>query len=379
MVYLDEFNVKRFRGIKDLYISNLGNINIIVGDNNSGKTSVLEAMMLLRNTYKFSNVLKVISLRDNGFFSPFRMSPYDNFLYMFHPEEEDKRIEVDGTVAGKLIGMSLYGTIENVLVDMAEVRDRNRKVHGLLNEQRVVYEETETSEFQGILESHIDDKVVYEEKIAFNPFTRLSGIKVSKPENIEMVYVAPTDHINGNVFSKIIKNDDYKEIVLHVIQIFDKDIEDILYLKNEQTSRPIECIKHKRLGIMPLSTYGDGIKKVLLLANSIARATGGILLVDEIETAIHSRHYDDIFKFVIKACQQFDIQLFATTHSIEAVDGFLATQYDEENDVYDDRKRDLIRVITFRKNVEKDKTDARVLSGEDVFNNRKNFEFEVRL
>lgn len=379
MIYLEEFKTKQFRGIKDLKISNLGNINIIVGDNNSGKTSVLEAMMLLRNTYEFSNVLNIIRLRENGFYSPFRMNSYDNFLYMFNPEAEEKRIEVEGVVTGKLVGVSLYGTVETVLVDIGELRDRNRRVPGLLEEQRVVYEENETSEFQGILESHVEKEVVYEEKIAFNPFTRLSGIKVSKPENIEMIYVSPTDHTNGNVFSRIIKNDDYKEIVLHVIQIFDKDIEDILYLKNEQTSRPIECIKHKRLGVMPLATYGDGIKKVLLLANSIARAAGGILLVDEIETAIHSRHYDDIFKFVIKACQQFDIQLFATTHSIEAVDGFLATQYDEENDIYDDKNCDLIRVITFRKNIEKNKTDARVLSGEEVFNNRKNFDFEVRL
>ena len=379
MIYLEEFSAKQFRGIKDLKITNLGNINILVGDNNSGKTSVLEAMMLLRNTSEFSNVLNVIRLRDNGVFSPFRISAYDNFLYMFNPEKDDKCIEVEGLVDGRLVGVSLYGTVENVLVDMAELHDRNRKVHNSLGEQGAVYEENEAPEFQGRLESRIGDKVVYEEKITFNPFTRLSGIKVSKPQNIEMVYVSPADHINGNVFSRIIKNDDYKEIVLHVIQVFDKDIENILYIKNEQTSRPIECIKHKRLGIMPLSTYGDGIKKVLLLANSIAKAAGGILLVDEIETAIHSRHYDDIFKFVIKACQQFDIQLFATTHSIETVDSFLATQCDEENDIYDHNNRDLIRVITFRKNVEKDKTDARVLSGKNVFNNRKNFEFEVRL
>ena len=175
------------------------------------------------------------------------------------------------------------------------------------------------------------------------------------------------------------KNDDYKNIVLHVIQIFDEDIEDILYIKNEQTSRPIECLKHKKLGIMPLATYGDGIKKVLLLANSIAQAAGGILLVDEIETAIHSRYYDDIFKFIIKSCQQFKIQLFATTHSIEAVDGFLATQCDEEGENYRVDKEDVIRVVTFRKNSEKNKTDARVLTGKEVFENRKNFEFEVRV
>lgn len=379
MVYLEQFNVKEFRGIKELEISGLGNINLIVGDNNSGKTSVLEAIMLLRNTSEFSNVLNVIRLRDNGFYSPFRMSIYDNFLFMFNPEKEEKRIEAEGIINGKLIGISVSGTVENVLVDMTELNERNRRMHDLDEGVGVLLDEKETSEFQGVIESRIDGRVVCEKKIIFNPYTRLSGLKVSKPENVEIVYISPTDHTNGNVFSRIVKNDYYKEAVLRAIQIFDSNIEDILYVKNEQTLRPIECIKHGKLGIMPLSTYGDGIKKVLLLADGIARAAGGILLVDEIETAIHSRYYDDIFKFVINACRQFDIQLFATTHSIEAVDGFLATQYDGQNDEYDSQNENLIRVITFRKNSEKDKTDARVLSGKEVFDNRRNFSFEVRV
>lgn len=94
---------------------------LIVGDNNSGKTSVLEAVMLLRNTSEFSNVLNVIRLRDNGFYSPFRMSIYDSFLFMFNPEKEEKRIEAEGVINGKLIGTSVSGTVENVLVDMTEL------------------------------------------------------------------------------------------------------------------------------------------------------------------------------------------------------------------------------------------------------------------
>ena len=39
---------------------------------------------------------------------------------------------------------------------------------------------------------------------------------------------------------------------------------------------------------MPLSTYGDGIKKVIALAGRIADAQNGILLIDEIETSIHT-------------------------------------------------------------------------------------------
>lgn len=377
MVFLKNFSINQFRGIHGLNVKGLGDINLIVGDNNSGKTSVLEAIMLLRSTSAFSNILNVVRLRDNGFFSPFRLSVFENFLYMFNPESDEKNIEVEGLIGDTSVGIKVSGTIENVLIDMSELRDRHKNAHAMQGSS-VIYDEAEVAEFQGTISSKIDDDVSNEE-IRFNEYTRLTGMRASKPESIEIVYVSPTDHTNGNVFSKVVKNDDYKDIVLHVIKIFDDDIEDILYIKNEQTSRPIECLKHKKLGIMPLATYGDGIKKVLLLANSIASAAGGILLVDEIETAIHARHYDDIFKFVIKACKQFHIQLFATTHSIEAVDGFLATQCDADKENYIEDSEDVIRVVTFRKNVEKNRTDARVLSGKEVFENRKNFDFEVRL
>lgn len=129
---------------------------------------------------------------------------------------------------------------------------------------------------------------------------------------------------------------------------------------------------------MPLSTYGDGIKKVLLLASNVALAKDGILLIDEIETAIHSKYYNDIFRFVVKACKKYNIQLFATTHSIETVDGFLHTGYDEETGEYSE-KEDMIRVVTFRKNSKKDEITARVLTGKEVFDNRRNFDFEVRI
>lgn len=143
-------------------------------------------------------------------------------------------------------------------------------------------------------------------------------------------------------------------------------------MKNLHTGRPVEYIKHKKLGNMPISTYGDGIKKVLSLANAIAMSKDGILLIDEVETAIHSKYYSEIFTFLVMACQQFHVQLFITTHNIEAVDSLLATQnYDEQNDY------DHITVVTLKKN--KHKTLSRILTGRQVTTDRESFGFEVRL
>ena len=123
---------------------------------------------------------------------------------------------------------------------------------------------------------------------------------------------------------------------------------------------------------MPLSTYGDGIKKVLVLSNAVAAADGGILLIDEIETAIHRKYYDDIFRFIVKACKTFHVQAFIMTHSIEAIDGLLGTQdYDKQSD------EDDITVITLKR--ENECTYSRVMPGRKVAENREAFGFEVRL
>jgi hypothetical protein len=230
----------------------------------------------------------------------------------------------------------------------------------------------EANAFVGELKYGIDDKQG-SKTIEFHSHSRTTGREIGGNNYLNVVYLSPAEHIHGTKFGKIVRDDLYKEICVNVLRLFDPQIVDILYLKNENTNRPIECIKHSILGNMPLSTYGDGIKKVLSLANGIVQAANGVLMIDELETAIHSKYYDEIFRFIIKACRQFQVQLFVTTHSIEAIDGLLAAQD------YGQHSSDNVSVITFRKDEKITRTLSRTLPGEQVFKNRENFSFEVRI
>ena len=49
----------------------------------------------------------------------------------------------------------------------------------------------------------------------------------------------------------------------------------------------------------------------------------GILLVDEIESAIHKNHINKVFDSIIKICKKYKIQLICTTHSLEVIDGII--------------------------------------------------------
>ncbi len=374
-IYIQKLHIQSFRGIRDLEAERLNHINLIVGDNNCGKTSVLEALLLLRDPSDFSNVLRVARLRDqdNSLFTG-RASAFENFCNLFPQPSKEPWIHLSAIVhcpgpdGSEYAETTLVGAWTRILLDsddaMLSMRERFPR-------KSLPQLPSEAEAFDGMLTA-VTDGVQTKEKVIFHEYSNVTGREIKRYEYLNMLYLSSVDHMKSSIISRIVKDTEYKDICLRVFQIFDPDIIDLLILKNERTNRPVEYIKHRRLGTMPISTYGDGIKRVLLLANAIARTAGGILLIDEVETAIHAQYYDDIFRFLVKACKQFGIQLFITTHNIEAFDSLLATQsYDQQ------QEQDDITVLTLKKTPAQ--TLIRNMSGYEVSRNREAFDFEVRI
>lgn len=376
MAKLKSIKINTFRGISNLSVDELSHINLIVGDNNCGKTSILEAIQLLRAPDDINNVFRVSRNRD-AYIGISRMPIFDSFVNMLNGDN-DKLLSVsceyDNTRMNELktASVSINGSIKRVMFDINELKKEDRFAY---REQMLDPDDNEIDEFVGdiISESTFGTNI---RPIKINRFTNVTGRAVETQELIRIQYLSPISHIANYTFNRIIKNEKYKEICIRMLKMFDENIDDLLFLKMESSYRPIEYIKNKAVGLMPLSTYGDGIKKVLSIANAIAQASDGVLLIDEIETAIHSKYYDEIFNFIIKAAVQYNVQLFITTHSIEAVDGLLNTQV---NDNKYSSSNDLIKVITLRKDNISGKTLSRTLSGKDVYEKRETFNFEVRI
>ena len=63
MANIKKIEINHFRGIKKLEVSRFSNINLIVGDNNSGKTSFLEAIQLLFANVQLGSIKNIIKQR----------------------------------------------------------------------------------------------------------------------------------------------------------------------------------------------------------------------------------------------------------------------------------------------------------------------------
>ena len=366
-VHIERLEIAKFKGILDLNIKDLNHINIIAGDNNVGKTSILEAIMLFRRPDKFENILQATSSRSRSAFGRY----YEGLVSIFPKGLSDLEMLVAGVYKDKTICVNLKGETGDVFLTQEDMMRAShspaQRAHALSRPDGI-----RVSLFQGVLSGNASVGT-FSFSVELDAFTRppnMLGIKNHAHVNIS--YLSPAAHITQPVFDNIVGDDGYKNICIQVLKTFDHDIEDLLYLKDELTGRPQEYVKHATLGNMPLSSYGDGIRKVLSLAGGVAKAKDGILLIDEIETSLYIKYYSDIFQFLIKACRAFNVQLFITTHSIEAIDALLKAQSDAGF------KDEGISVITLQKETAVGPTYCRVLPGRRVANNRENFRFEAR-
>ena len=89
-VHIKNFRIDSFRGIKDLRLDNLKEINIITGDNNSGKTSVLEIINHLNAIDSVKNIAYSTTrgIRQTQLFS---FTPFERINYLF-PIDDEKSV-----------------------------------------------------------------------------------------------------------------------------------------------------------------------------------------------------------------------------------------------------------------------------------------------
>lgn len=374
MANINSIEINQFRGIRQLTISNFSKINLIVGDNNSGKTTFLEAVQLLFAKSQLSSVKNIIKQRT--VLNVSESSFYTSFIKMFNVNQESELLDFD-----------IY-TVSNNGPIRFEMRGRERTISGeealqmstMSLGQKAHYKKESTvipetaKLFSGSIISQNGKKPI-EKDIHF---TSLDNVSVGPVIKREVQYIPSFGHLRYDLLKNFVDNPEYKKLAISILKQFDDSIVDICYTKADDGCFLESIITADGIN-MPFSVYGDGVKKILYILNKLFDATDSILLIDEIETGLHKKYYDRLFPVVFELAKKLNVQLFIATHSMEAIDAILSYG-NYENDSNDTEP---IRVITLKKVYSNDDKGsnvvARNVAGKYVYDNRKAFEFEVRL
>ncbi len=81
---------------------------------------------------------------------------------------------------------------------------------------------------------------------------------------------------------------------------------------------------------VPLRSLGDGAARLFGLATAFSNAADGFLLIDEAENGIHHSLQTDYWRLVFQASRDHNVQVIATTHSWDCVEGFARASSEDE-------------------------------------------------
>jgi predicted ATP-dependent endonuclease of OLD family len=355
---LESIAIHKFRGIRDLELKGLGKINLLVGINNSGKTSVLEALSIYCHPLDIRVWLSTARQREQEY-KISRTPSLDALQWLFaHDFLSDREKLKTGTISmsgsGSFAVKQMKATYEEI--DSIFVSEKRRRL-AAGDDQLAESEDEQIGESEDLLELRkgLDLRVeLYTEQLSLFDseeadiiedyqlwehefLSRASGKR--EPSLITSV-VTPASHRSDIGQFRLLSEarfHNFKADVLELLRQMDHNISDIEILLSPESisSRFNIYIQHERLGLAPVSTFGDGVRRLLHIALKLASVRGGIFFIDELESTIHTEALQNSFSWLIRWCKGMDVQLFATTHSLEAVDALLdVTEYESDLVLY---------------------------------------------
>ena len=357
--FISKVYIESFRGIKALELNDLLPINILTGDNNNGKTSVLEVLQSLENPGDF-RLWRSLIRKESRITSSLGLSFYEGFYDLFDINSSQKKVDYTVEVNG----------VKNHVVFSANEIEEEMTEEEFLDLQGVYVSKEEkenmsenvqiVSKFEMKIELNndiIETDHLYEGQRRYMP----KSPRTLDGHERKIIYISPTRHAEGDVFlSEVLNNPELYEQMLLVLKEFDEDIISINYDydKKRAAGRGVYKIlskSHKKA--LPLNVYGDGMKKAVLMMSAVIAAKDGILLLDEFETAIHTSAMDKVFKWILETCMKLNVQVFLTSHSKEAIDKILKCSPDLTDKIalytlYKDDEGTSVRRLTGRKAIE---------------------------
>ena len=306
---LSNLHIGNFRAFKPLKIDKLGKINIVSGESNSGKTSLLEAIFLLSGAANPSLLLNANVIRGVTVISGLKQVVQSALWKpIFHDLDMSEAIEVTGhhfscgevAVRLTLERPNLFELpLDNGKVTVGD-KPQNKEafiLSYLLNGQlKANFNVTLTGNAMQVQADQTDVQIPF-------PATILSSRNGNSEEDAQRL---------GHL-----RQQEKGDLIIEALRVIEPRLQSLEV--NTATGNPMICGDVGLSELVPLPVIGDGMTQLARIVLAISSAPDGIVLIDEIENGLHHSVLSKVWQVIEKAGNQFNTQIIATTHSYECI------------------------------------------------------------
>jgi len=347
--------VQNYKLLKDIEINKLGKINLIVGKNNSGKSTVLECLRILASKGNPSVLNEIVEEHDEQIMIQNRSKfEEDESISIYEGLFTDRKFSEDGkAIYIGTLSRDFFVEINRVFYEDTEEERKDEKGNVVITKNRKIYEiaeindSSELAQLIRILSHQNPERPIL---IEYSDSPTLRRRTVYSPESVKATPISyiPTQFLSMDLLATLWDRavlTSYFDNVRKFLKIISENFEDIAFVKVNIPRRRIPHYSNvnyiERTGIVkltnldgpiPLNGMGDGVLRILQLVLGIFPATNGFLLIDEFENGLHFSVQKQIWKLIFELASELNIQVFATTHSWDCIEAFsiAANQSEEE-------------------------------------------------
>jgi hypothetical protein len=286
-------------------LQQLGKLNLLVGTNNSGKTSILEAVQLLTSQSNLESLREVMIGRGEYILSDERGGGRElDVRHLFYSHE------IDVGSKFSIFGAN-YDHEEGITVSVEHT--------GQLNLFEDLREFVLVIKWLGYEGENIKLPLSSGEGLPLDYIRRIrrdfsrSGVRT---QFVTSSSLTPEEMVN--LFNRVVLTAE-EHFVIKALQTIEPKIERIA--PGEIKFREPSSRSGFRVRLsdsdkpIPIGSMGDGIWRMLGLTLAIVNARNGVLLIDEIDTGFHFSALSDMWKLIWETAKRLNVQVFATTHN----------------------------------------------------------------
>lgn len=300
---IKNINIKNFRGIDHLIIEDFSRVNVFLGQNNSGKTTMLEAIAMLMSMSNPDVPQAINAVRAR--------KPFSNFIdvqYFFNNLDVTTPPEVKAELSdGSFRHLTL--ALSYVFDELADPKNEPQQQMGA-----VKYVNTLEMNFEIAKGT---TRQSHKSWLRVNPQGLVVNRKVADGylEN-KRAWLTPSDLMTSNLANDLAElfKRNRKDTILALLKLFDTRINSIEILTDD-----IYVGFEGMSQMLSVSMMGDGLRRYLNIVASAANPLIDILLIDEIDNGLHYSVYKKLWQALFALAEASDKQIFVTTHSKETL------------------------------------------------------------
>jgi len=339
-----DLSVHGFRAFGDFCVSGFRAVNLFVGRNNVGKTSLLEAIWCLSGPQNSMLPLKINLMRG---LNTYEQRGEDVWGWVFHEHRVGEPIVLEGTLAcptGRRRTAS-YRLQAEPLVQAAPPSDAPESIGdgvsstaGQPSRDSLIVTYSLVGEQSHTAKAHVTPDAI-------------EGTGGEEKPTFDAVLMTPLHRNVQDDVGRLSRIEEVrkKELLLNLLRHVEPRLRDISI--GTVGGRPIPRADIGIGRLIPLVLVGQGVYRLFQFAAAVIANAAGIVLIDEAENGLHYESLQDVWKGLRTLANESDVQLFVTTHSRECVQAaYEAFRHDNAEDlaVYRlERVESAVRAVPF--------------------------------